>query len=105
MAEISFKAKARTGLGKAYSAGLRREGKVPGVVYGHSVKPQSIEVMEKEIESLIAKTLGTNTLLTMELEGGASGQGLVMFKEIQRDPVKSRLVHIDFYQVDAKHPV
>lgn len=105
MAPISFKAKARTGLGKAYSAQLRREGKVPGVVYGHSSKPQNVEMPEKEMEALIAKTLGTNSLLTMEIEGGTEPQATVMFKDMQRDPVKSKLVHIDFYQVDPKFPL
>jgi large subunit ribosomal protein L25 len=103
MAELSFKAKLRSGSGKAYAAGLRREGKVPGVLYGQATQPQNLELEAKEMESLIAKTLGANALLTMNLEGGKNPQETVMFKDVQRDPVKSKLLHIDFYHVDMAH--
>jgi large subunit ribosomal protein L25 len=110
MSAYVFTAKIRQGHGKAYAAGLRREGKVPGVLYGHEGKPQSVEVSEREIEGLITKTLGANALLTMKLDpstgsGQAPSEETVMFKDIQRDPVKTKLVHIDFYHVDPKHPL
>jgi large subunit ribosomal protein L25 len=102
MADFSFNASERTDSGKKYSKNLRRKGLVPGVVYGPAAKPQSVEFDVKEMELLYRDTLGKNALLTMKLAGK---EQMVMFKSIQREPVKSKMLHVDFYHVDAAHPL
>ena len=107
MAEYKFEASARTAGGKKGARALRSTGKLPAVVYGASIKPYTVEVSAKELPLLYLRTLGKNALLTMTLtdEKGAKSDSIVMFKEIQREPVKDKFRHIDFYHVDPKHPI
>lgn len=107
MATHEFDAKVRTVTGKRDVRGLRREGILPAVVYGRGEKSVQIEVSAKEMPLLYLRTLGKNALLTMNLtdEKGGKKQETVMFKEIQREPVKDKFRHIDFYHVDPKHPI
>ncbi len=100
--QYSFEAKVRTQKGKAHAGSLRRNGRVPGVVYGQGKESQAVELEDKEMNALIAKTMGLNALLTMKLadEKGGTSERTVMFKEVQREPVKSKLWHVDFYLVD-----
>ena len=102
MAEYKFKAVSREKHGKSYASKTRRTGRVPAVVYGPAAKPIPVECDIREIELLYRDTLGKNALLKMELDGK---EQTVMFKDVQREPVKSKLLHIDFYHVDAKHPL
>ena len=107
MAEYKFEATVRVAGGKKGARALRSTGKLPAVVYGGSIKPYTVEVSAKELPLLYLRTLGKNALLTMELtdEKGAKSQSVVMFKDIQREPVKDKFRHIDFYHVDPKHPI
>ncbi len=107
MATHEFDAKVRTVTGKRDVRGLRRNGILPAVVYGRGEKSVQIEVSAKELPLLYLRTLGKNALLTMNLtdEKGGKKQETVMFKEIQREPVKDKFRHIDFYHVDPKHPI
>jgi large subunit ribosomal protein L25 len=107
MATHEFDAKVRTVTGKRDVRGLRRNGILPAVVYGRGEKSIQIEISAKEIPLLYLRTLGKNALLTMNLtdEKGAKVQETVMFKEIQREPVKDKFRHVDFYHVDLKHPI
>jgi large subunit ribosomal protein L25 len=107
MAEYKFSATLRSTKGKGASRGLRAVDRLPAVVYGPGRESYSIEVSGKEIPSLYLRTLGKNSLLTMSVTDakGAVTDTTVMFQEIQREPVKGRFQHVDFYHVDPKHPI
>lgn len=107
MAEYKFEATTRTGNGKTGARGLRANAKLPAVVYGRGEKSLAVEVDAKEIPLLFMRTLGRNALLSMTLtdEKGAKSDSIVMFKEVQREPVKNKFLHVDFYHVDPKHPI
>lgn len=107
MAEYKFEAAVRAAGGKKGARALRAAGKLPAVVYGVSIKPYTVEVSAKEIPLLYLRTLGKNALLTMSLtdEKGAKSESTVMFKEVQREPVKDKFRHVDFYHVDPKHAI
>src|SRR6185369_39298 len=98
-----FTATARSGHGRRNAARLRAEGKLPANVYGRGEKPVSVEVDTRAINLLYQRTIGRNTLLTMKLDGQADQ--MVMFKEVQREPVKDKFLHVDFYHVDPAHPL
>jgi large subunit ribosomal protein L25 len=73
---------------------LRREGMIPGVVYG-PVIDGTINVAVEERELLrIYKAIGLNSLLTLEWDGGSQG---VFIREVQVDPVRWNPVHVDFF--------
>jgi large subunit ribosomal protein L25 len=101
-ATYEFNAKPRSGQGRRAAADLRAQGKLPANVYGRGEKSVSVEVDYRELNLLYQRTIGKNALLTMKLEGKDS---TVMFKDVQREPVKDKFLHIDFYHVDPAHPI
>lgn len=77
---------------------LRRDGRVPAVVYGGETREgRAIAVDPKEMLRILTSESGVNTLIALALDGGASSQVLV--KEFQLDPVTNDLLHIDFYRL------
>jgi large subunit ribosomal protein L25 len=107
MATYEFEAKPRKTRGKSWARALRSEGKLPAVVYGRGEKSMEVEVSGHDIPLLFMRTVGKNTLLTMKLKAddGKVSDTLVMFKDVQREPVKDRFLHVDFYHVDPAHPI
>jgi large subunit ribosomal protein L25 len=107
MADYSFEASLRSKRGKGGAKSLRVVEKLPAVVYGPGKASYTIEVDAKQIPLLFLRTIGKNTLLTMNLtdEKGAKSASTVMFKEVQREPVKGRFQHVDFYEIDPKHTI
>jgi large subunit ribosomal protein L25 len=76
---------------------LRRSGKVPAVVYGHNIAPISVQLDTRKVNNTLRKT-GRNTLISLSVDG-ASAPKMVLVREVQRDPVKRTLLHLDFYEV------
>lgn len=99
---LEFQASPRRGNGRRYSSRLRATGKLPANVYGRGEKPLSVEVDNREVSLLYQRTIGKNALLIMKFDGKDT---TVMFKEVQREPVKGKFLHIDFYHVDQAHPL
>jgi len=90
---LTLMAEPRTALGKKNKA-LRREGKVPGVVYGPEI-PATIQVQvdRKELERFYMN-YGLETPLTLRWEGGSAQ---VVIREVQMNNLKRAPVHVDFY--------
>jgi large subunit ribosomal protein L25 len=75
---------------------LRRNGKLPVILYGKDVKPQALIVDRKEFSNTFSKT-GFTTLLLLKLNSGEPINVLV--HDIQRHPVTDELLHADFFRV------
>ena len=88
--EIKLAADSRTEFGKGASRRLRREGKVPAVIYGHGTDPVHIALPGHE--SLLALR-AANALLSITIDGGKAQ--LALPKQVQRDPLKGFLEHVD----------
>lgn len=96
--DVTLRAEPRTVVGKKVRA-LRREGLIPGVVYG-PVIDGSIQVSVEERELLrIYKAIGLNSLLTLEWDGGSQP---VFIREVQVDPVRWNPLHVDFFAPNLK---
>jgi large subunit ribosomal protein L25 len=89
MAEVSITGALRSEFGKGASRRIRRDGKVPAVIYGHGEKPIHISLPAREVGVAI-KT--SNVLLNVDL---GEKQELVLPKSIVRNPLKGTLEHID----------
>ncbi len=89
MAENLVDADIRTSFGKGAARKLRQVGKIPAVVYGHGSKPLHVALPAHEI-TLIARR--ANSLLDLKMPGGKQ---LVLIKDIQRDPVRQIIEHLD----------
>ena len=88
-------AEPRTVTGKKV-AGLRRQGKVPGVVYGHGHESQAIQLDAHEFE-LLRRHAGRNALLDLAVGKGKATP--VMLQRIQEHPVTRRPVHVDLFVI------
>jgi large subunit ribosomal protein L25 len=93
----------REGKGKEYCRKLRREGKVPAVIYGHGFEPMPVSLVEKEFRALLRREKGIHGLLSLRVEG--DGEHMVLIKEIQKDPIKDHLLHVDFQRVKADEAI
>jgi len=95
VAESKIQAETRTEFGKGAARRIRRADKVPAVLYGHGAAPTHISLPGHET-MLALKHGGSNALLTIEI--GDTSQ-LALPKDIQRDPIKGFLEHIDLIVV------
>jgi large subunit ribosomal protein L25 len=85
--------------GKNACRRLRVGGMVPGNVYGMSLDSFAVSVEARRIEEILRLGSGRNTIFTLSLGDGKDSRA-VMLRELQRDPVSERLVHVDFMRVD-----
>lgn len=97
----TLKAKVRHEQGKGAARRLRAQGLVPAVVYRRQEQPLSISVDPRALRQAVAGDHRFNTLLTLEIEGGAAADTRqVLLKDHQIDPVKGMvLLHADFLEV------
>jgi large subunit ribosomal protein L25 len=95
MAETKIQAEPRTEFGKGAARRIRRADKVPAVLYGHGADPIHISMPGHET-MLALKHGGTNALLSIEIEGKSQ---LALPKQVQRDPIKGFLEHLDLVVV------
>jgi large subunit ribosomal protein L25 len=83
--------------GSSSSKRLRAEGRVPAVVYGLDTAPLSVSVQWPELRKALNTEAGINALITLEVDGGSE---LTIVKDLQRDPVRRSVEHVDFLRVD-----
>jgi large subunit ribosomal protein L25 len=95
--QLTLPAEARERAGKGASRALRRDGRVPAVIYGDKKDPLAVHVEEK----LLAKMLSTghfmNTIVMIDAGGGEPHRTLP--KDVQFHPVSSRPIHVDFLRI------
>ncbi|KPL67667.1 50S ribosomal protein L25 [Erythrobacter sp. SG61-1L] len=98
---LTLPAEARERAGKGASRVLRREGRVPAVIYGGKEEPLSIHVEEKELRRQLGTGHFMNSIVTVEI-GGQSLRTLP--KDVAFHPVSDRPLHVDFLRLgkDAK---
>jgi large subunit ribosomal protein L25 len=90
VAEVKIQAESRTEFGKGAARRIRRDNKVPAVLYGHGTDPVHITLPGHDT-MLALKT--ANALLLIEVEG--SDSLLALPKQVQRDPIKGTIEHVD----------
>jgi len=77
---------------------------VPGNVYGMNLDSFAVSVEARRIDEILRLGSGRNTIFTLSLGDGKDSRA-VMLRELQRDPVSERLVHVDFLRVDPTKTV
>jgi len=95
MEKISLAVTPRSQLGKGNAGRLRRDGLIPGIVYGKEMGPVSVSVEEKLLRAALRKGLRLGRLVELAWEDGRPPT-VALLREAQRDPVTSRPVHLDF---------
>ncbi|MDK1476003.1 50S ribosomal protein L25/general stress protein Ctc [Streptomyces sp. 549] len=93
MADVNISATIRREFGKGAARRLRREQKVPAVVYGHGAETVHIELPSYDLMMALKKS---NVLITLDIEGRKE---LVIPKAVQREAIRGFLVHLDLLTV------
>ncbi|SVB97990.1 uncharacterized protein METZ01_LOCUS250844 [marine metagenome] len=104
MSEANFKldASVRTDLGKGASRRLRREDKLPGIIYGGEEAPVSITLDHNKVNNSADFEAFYSHVLEINLDGKVVE---VLVKDMQRHPFKPKITHIDFQRVNAGQDV
>lgn len=89
-------------IGSRSSSRLRADGMVPAVVYGLGRDAQSVAVPWPDLRRALTTEAGMNALVTLEVDGTTD---LAIIKDLQRDPVRRSVLHVDFLRVDPDAPV
>ncbi len=97
MAELTLTAETGRPTGSRASNRLRAEGKIPGVVYGLGSDPKAVAVNWRELRHVLTTDAGLNALINLDIDGE---QHLSIVKEMQRNPVKRSVTHVDFILID-----
>ncbi len=89
----------RESFGKAAIRDLKASGMIPAVVYGLNEPPVAIAISPKVVARVLASDTGMNSVMFLQREG-TDIKRHVIIKDLQRDPITSRLRHVDFMRVD-----
>lgn len=95
--QVTLQAEPRTQLGKGPTNRLRKEGRVPAIMYGAGVQPTSLSVDALELYHALHTEAGTNVLLRVEVDGDTQ---LCVARDIDRHPVRGDVRHVDLLAID-----
>ncbi len=102
MADTKLAATLRSEQGSRPAGRLRREGHLPGIVYGLGDDAVSVTVNAHQLGTILSAKTGANTLISLQLDGKTE---LALARQVQRDPVKGSLIHVDFVRVRADQTI
>ena len=102
MPDALLTAEPRIEMGTRPAGRLRRQGRVPAVVYGLGTDTLSVTVPARELQHILSGASGANTVITLKVEGSDQ---LALARQIQRHPVKGTLLHVDFVRVRADQAI
>jgi large subunit ribosomal protein L25 len=94
--QLTLPAEARDRAGKGASRALRREGRVPAVIYGQKNEPVSIHVEEKLLSKMLSTGHFMNTVVMIDVAGKPTR---TLPKAVDFHPVSSRPIHVDFLRI------
>jgi len=96
MQQETLRATERVTQGSRASRRLRRDGRVPAVVYGTSTDTRAVHVASRDLYSVLRTDAGLNAIIELEIEGSKM---LAIARELQRDPIRGDITHLDFIEV------
>jgi large subunit ribosomal protein L25 len=99
---LTITAEKREALGKNASYRVRRQGRVPAVLYGEGLGTMALSLDKKDIISILKSDTGENTLFKVGLDGETWD---AMIKALQVDPVSDELLHVDLIQISMDKAV
>jgi large subunit ribosomal protein L25 len=94
---IKLEVKPREASGTREARRLRRDGLVPGILYGTGKEPHSISVPERQLRKALTGDGGMNAILDVVVDGGAAHPSIL--KDYQQDPLRGKLIHVDLLEV------
>lgn len=105
MEQINLNARVRKTTGNSPARSLRREGRIPAVLYGPKTEPILLSIDSREFEQIAKKSTIGSVLLNLQIQNGDSTSRPAMVKELQTHPVTHRFLHVDFYEIDMQRKI
>ena len=102
MATNSLKVTTGRTRGTRPSRRLRREGRIPAVVYGMGDEPVAVSVDPTDLRAALSTDAGLNALINLDIDGD---ERLSIVKDLQRHPVRRDVLHLDFLRIDPDNDV
>ena len=99
---IEFNATKRVVEGTGASRRLRRAGRTPGIIYGGTAAPLSVEFDHNELYQLLRKEAFYSSVLSLSVDGQKEP---VLLRDVQRHPYKQLILHVDLQRVDVTKPI
>jgi len=97
--QAELKVESRETRGKGAARQLRRDGLIPGSLYGRDIDTISVTTDVREFAALVSAISVENTIVELSVDGDAPRR--VLIREIQRHPVRPDFLHVDFYEIRA----
>jgi large subunit ribosomal protein L25 len=101
---IRLEVKEREQRGSRESRRLRKDGIIPGVLYGRGQRPHPICVPERELRRVLTGSAGLHAILDVVLEGQKTTHSSIL-KDYQVDPIRGRIDHFDLQEVRLDQPI
>ena len=105
MEQINLSARLRKVTGNSPARSLRREGRIPAVLYGPKTEPILLSIDSKEFEQITKESTIGSVLLNLQIQNGDTQNRPAMVKELQTHPVTQRFLHVDFYEIDMQRKI
>lgn len=108
MKKVILQSMIRQGTGKEYNKKLRAKGEVPAVVYKRGTDSITLQVEARELFRILHTSAGENVIITLQIksEGKQSmDDKTVIVKEVQHDPVKGDVLHVDFNEISLTEKI
>jgi large subunit ribosomal protein L25 len=105
MEVIDLQGEIREKIGGCSAGRLRKEGIVPGVVYGQMKAPIHIQVARAALEQALHTSAGENVVLNLKLGNKQTGDVTVIMKDVQHHIVNDRIEHIDFQEISLTEKI
>lgn len=101
MEKVILKAEVREGSGKRIAKDLRKKDTIPAVVYKGGKDALKLQVSVREFEQVLRTKAGENVIVTLKIAQSDKNakDKTVLIKEIQREPIKNRILHVDFNEI------
>ncbi|HEX2495210.1 MAG TPA: 50S ribosomal protein L25 [Gaiellaceae bacterium] len=101
---VKLEVQQREKRGSADARRLRREGLIPGVLYGRGKSPHSFSVHERELRRALTGPAGLHAILDVVLDGQKTSHASIL-KDYQQDIISGRLAHVDLQEVRLDQPI
>jgi len=108
MKSLEITARPREGTGRLAVKKIRKEGRVPGIIYGKGFDPKPVSVDEHTIEEVLHHSASENILLQVKIEEEGRSrpeERTALLQEVQHHPTTGKVLHIDLHQVAAGEKV
>ncbi len=105
MKTIRLKARKRLEANKKHVHKLRKQGEIPGVLYGHKKGSIHLAVPEHEFWTILHNATSEHLILDLDIEGADIDQQITLVRDVQHHPVSGDVLHVDFQRISMDEDI